>query len=338
MAMLDSWKTPCYPTGVIPESDGRGGVSEMLPVREVAMMLVMDRLTDKPNWHEKVFNKEITDRWIAEGLAMPNDELWNEITDDVHPFGRSKPLPGILSKAALQFVGYTGQPRPSHLVSPPLTTLVQCIAELQAKARHFKEMGVIPTLDADASMAKSHTIVDSSLHRAVEDAFAKLKADQADDPDWHPGSGEMVQDLVHPSLYPLVYGQTRVFKQECVGVTGALKWAGTGEIIPRPPPFVKGESENWYEIDHISDYWTDKYQWLPANVAFQDNGRVRFTSYINNLHPERYPDIYATIEELIDRVLPLWDHCLVPKRNLPSGYHQPRQSRFPRPDNPWYES
>ena len=29
-----------------------------------------------------------------------------------------------------------------------------------------------------------------------------------DQKDWHPGSNKQVLDLVHPSLYPLVYGKT----------------------------------------------------------------------------------------------------------------------------------
>lgn len=38
-------------------------------------------------------------------------------------------------------------------------------------------------------------------------AFATLQADQAANVDWHPNSGDVVQDLVHPSMYPFVYGK-----------------------------------------------------------------------------------------------------------------------------------
>jgi hypothetical protein len=39
----------------------------------------------------------------------------------------------------------------------------------------------------------------------------------------------MVQDLVRPSMYLLVYGQSRVFKEEVVGVEDAItKWAEKG--------------------------------------------------------------------------------------------------------------
>jgi hypothetical protein len=46
-------------------------------------------------------------------------------------------------------------------------------------------------------------------------------------------------------------------------------------------------------------------------VAFQDDGSVKFTSYVNNLHPVKYSGIYQAIERLIATALPAWDQCLV---------------------------
>lgn len=100
-------------------------------------------------------------------------------------------------------------------------------------------------------------------------------------------------------MYPLVYGRTRVFREECVGVEDAVKkWAGTGTILPK-------------DVDESTDnMWSQTYQWLPANVAFQQDGSVKLTSYINNLHPVKHKNVYATIERLIEKSLPLWDQCL----------------------------
>lgn len=50
------------------------------------MMIVMERLTDKPDWHIKVFDDTITDKWIEEGLAIPVRPLYNEIVRDGKPF------------------------------------------------------------------------------------------------------------------------------------------------------------------------------------------------------------------------------------------------------------
>jgi len=60
-----------YPIGIHPRCEG--AESEMIYDREVAMMLIMDRLTDKPDWQRKVFDQKITSKWIDEALALPDD-------------------------------------------------------------------------------------------------------------------------------------------------------------------------------------------------------------------------------------------------------------------------
>lgn len=186
-------------------------------------------------------------------------------------------------------------------------------------------------------MAKSDTLVSNDLQEALRKAFEKLKADQKAAPDWHPNTDDMVQDLVHPSMYPLVYGRSRVFQEERVGVTSAVEqWAGKGDIIhqedapDRPRGFEFGVGSG--EIP--PEYWSLTYQWLPANMAFQKDGSLKFTSYINNLHPNRFPDIYRTIEQLVETSLPIWDQCLA----LATGYHKKDgagrlEPRTPYPDN-----
>ena len=56
--------------------------SELLQVREVAMMMLMDRLTDKPNWHETVFDDAIVAEWRAEVLTQPEDAIFHEIVTE----------------------------------------------------------------------------------------------------------------------------------------------------------------------------------------------------------------------------------------------------------------
>lgn len=188
-------------------------------------------------------------------------------------------------------------------------------------------------------MVKSDKIVSSELHESLCRAFETLKRDQVSAPDWHPNSNDMVQDLVHPSMYPLVYGRSRGLKEEVVGVGDAIeKWAGKGSIIPKDDWHSDPRDRFHYGVgsgEVPPQYWSDTYQWLPANVAFQDEGAVKFTSYINNLHPNRYPEIYFTIEKLIETVLPAWDQCLA----LAAGYNVRDgagrvKPRFPYPDNP----
>lgn len=162
-------------------------------------------------------------------------------------------------------------------------------------------------------MAKSDVLVGPDLKAELVAAFDRLRADQAADVDWHPRSNDMVQDIVHPSLYPLVWGQSSFLQDEVVGTTDAVtKWAGKGELTPEQGDDAAAPSARQARNDTEvgPQYWSSHYQWLPANLAFQDDGTTKFTSYINNLHPNKYGGVYRTIEKLVDRALPAWEQCI----------------------------
>jgi len=117
---------------------------------------------------------------------------------------------------------------------------------------------------------KSDTIVSSELHDSLCRAFETIKMDQMAAPDWHPHSKDMVQDLLHPSMYPLVYDRSRGFKEEVVGVADAVeKWAGKGNIIAKDDWRSDLERDRFrYGVgsgDVPPHFWSDTYQWLPAN-------------------------------------------------------------------------
>ncbi|OAL06822.1 hypothetical protein IQ06DRAFT_311930 [Phaeosphaeriaceae sp. SRC1lsM3a] len=275
----NAWGAVTYPHGADNEGISGGTESELLYIRELAMMDIMEKLTDKPGWYEKILDDEIAAKWRQEALDIPDKELYN-------------------------FTNGGGEKRPTNVLSENAVDC--CIKELRSKAKYFEKTGIIPTLEACASVAKSDTLVSRELHEALRSAFDKLKVDQQGAPDWHPNSSDMVQDLVHPSMYPLVYGRSRAFEEECVGVDDAIKlWAGKGTVIPVEPKVVEEGRYRW-GLDHYSN----DYQWLPANATFQADGSVKFTSYINNLHPTKYPELYRTIEKLVETALPLWDQCL----------------------------
>ncbi|KAH8897403.1 hypothetical protein GQ53DRAFT_887855 [Thozetella sp. PMI_491] len=318
-----------YPMGT--HGNCLGSKSDLLPVREVAMMYIMNQLTDKDGWHWKVFNEEIISKWREKTLAIPDTifermaaeksyrEKGRGADDNVdNPFEHHN-LDGIVSAEVFDY----------------------CMAELRSKALRFEKSGIVPVLDATASVAKSDTLVTQALRDVLRSAFDKLKAEQGENTDWHPNSGDKVQDLVHPSMYPLVFGRSKVFADELVGVEDAIdKWAGKGEVIPKEVLGASSEEAKMREAmggDVVpATMWSDTYQWLPANLEFQENGKVKFTSYINNLHPNRHPEIYRAIEELIETAaLPAWDQCLA----LAMDYRLKRgpgrvSSRFTLPDNP----
>ncbi|KFY35493.1 hypothetical protein V494_05861 [Pseudogymnoascus sp. VKM F-4513 (FW-928)] len=305
--------TPQYRMGT--HINCRGAESEILPIREVFMMVLMDRLSDKVDWHKKVFDEEIVSKWRKEALEQPEDKLYSQLvegkTGDKVPMPRAR----IISETAFDY----------------------CINELREKATHFQQTGLIPTLDsAGNTIVKSDTAVTPELQDELRAAFDQLRADQASDVDWHPRSDEKVQDLVHPSMYPFVYGESHFFQEEVVGVSDAIElWSGRGKVPKAGEHAISDGQYSRRMVEIPDEYWSDKYQWLPANLAFQEDGNVKFTSYINNLHPTKYPSIYRTIEKLIDTAIPAWDQLLTVHTYRENGLprHGRQKSRFSVPES-----
>ena len=100
-----SHEGPDYPMGI--SRDCWGSESEMLFVREVTMMIVMDRLTDKPDWHQKIFDEEIVSKWTDEALALPVEPLYKQIAaeDPLDLSRRGLKLPNnILDRGCMEYV------------------------------------------------------------------------------------------------------------------------------------------------------------------------------------------------------------------------------------------
>lgn len=105
-----------------------------------------------------------------------------------------------------------------------------------------------------------------------------------------------------------------------------------GETAPKPIQKAPHMCPSYIaEIPH--HYWSTNYQWLPANLAFQEDGTVKFSSYINNLHPNKYPQIYRTVEKLIDKAIPAWDQCLSEYTSFNKTTAGRHNSRFSQPEN-----
>ncbi|KAJ4859779.1 hypothetical protein T069G_04767 [Trichoderma breve] len=285
---------PVYAIGM---PQARGATSMILPIREVAMMLVMEKLTDKPNWHEKVFDETIVQKWREEARTQSENGLYSRIMEGkTHWNTIPTPQSRIISEEAFEF----------------------CIAELRNKAAYFVKTGLIPTLDSDGNaIVKSDNLMSTELRDELKQAFETLRADQAGNVDWHPGTNDMVQNLVHPSMYPFVYNRSSFILEEQVNKENAFDFVGKGELVPEITRLADfgGRFINvcWRPEDRGTvppEYRSSLYQWLPANVAFREDGSTEFTSYINNLHPGKYPAIYKAIEHAIDTALPAWDQCL----------------------------
>ncbi|KAF2226129.1 hypothetical protein BDZ85DRAFT_272677 [Elsinoe ampelina] len=181
-----------------------------------------------------------------------------------------------------------------------------CLAELQDKAKQNEDTGIATTYETGPVVAKSDSIVPEDDRKLLVDAVARLLEDVPDrHKDWHPGYNDQVLDLVHPSLFPLVYGRTRVLTNETIGVEDALQHIGHGVVASLPPNDSTDSDEVFYNR-RFGSLWSYQFQWLPSEVSFTDNG-VKLDSYINNLHPQHHRALYPIIEKMLGFAIPLWD-------------------------------
>lgn len=138
-----------------------------------------------------------------------------------------------------------------------------CIDELKYKAELFQKTGAVSIFHGD--VVKADDCIPADLKNALRAAVAVLENIPNKRKDWRSGSNETVLDLVHPSLYPLTYGLTRIMPDGVVDLETCLTKSGDGETISVPP-----QTETYLNIMRNSDIGqklgSDKFQWLPCDV------------------------------------------------------------------------
>lgn len=242
------------------------------------MMQIMNAITDKLEWDRKVsISRNVLLKMLTR-FQVFDEEIASKWRTEVLDSGRD--------------------------VTPKMMDWV--IAELRYKARLFQETGTVSAFDA--GVVKSDTAIPDELKHALQTAVRPLEDIPAEQKDYHPGSDMKVVDLVHPSLFPVIYGRTRILKDKVIGLEDCLAHAGSGEVLPVPP-----EDEAGISHLHFRPF-SRKFQWLPCDVQFTDGDECRIVSYINNLHPVQNRDLYGVIEKILARTIPLWNSTLTAMR------------------------
>ncbi|QNP61497.1 DUF4246 domain-containing protein [Streptomyces genisteinicus] len=150
---------------------------------------------------------------------------------------------------------------------------------------------------------QSDALVDDGLRSRLAEAVRVLEEVPAEEQDWHPGSGGLVLDLVHPSLFCLVKD-----------VSG-------------------GPGRAWENVaDRYAKYeFSEKFQWLPTDIEVGDDGGVALRSYVNNLHPDTHRELASVLPDLLALFRPLWENVLTDLRH-------PRPLRITADPYGWYDS
>ncbi|TFK72606.1 hypothetical protein BDN72DRAFT_815682 [Pluteus cervinus] len=229
----------------------------LMSLRELTMTRLMNEITEKVDWHIKIFDETIAKKWKVEALATPDLDISEKMID-------------------------------------------WCIEELRWKAKLpiFTEHGAISIYDGD--VVKSDVSIPRSLKEALRNAVAPLEDVPEDQRDWHPGSDNQILDLVHPSLFPLLYGTSKILPDSLTTLEDCVKRCGEGVVVPVPD----GPQNRWY---------SEKFQWLPCEVDISGE-QAKITSYINNLHPQKHTELYKIVEDVITRTIPLWNTTLTSLR------------------------
>jgi Protein of unknown function (DUF4246) len=210
---------------------------------------------------EEATASEDEDDWESDDDDEEEEEEWEEPGDeDEEEDEWPKPDPARLAEWPLYFV-----PRDESMMTSAMADY--CIAELRHKAKEFvgSTSGAIFVFNGD--VVKSDKAVSLTTKLALQKAVEPLENVAAVHKDWHPGSDGKVLDLVHPSLFPLVYGKSRVLavEEKVVSLKDFMSRSGEGSVIPRPKrPWKETVGSSWRK-ESMRPFST-QFQWLPCEV------------------------------------------------------------------------
>ncbi|GKZ22408.1 hypothetical protein AbraIFM66951_002934 [Aspergillus brasiliensis] len=247
-----------------------------LTAPELYMLRLMERITDIENWDQGVFDEDTLAAWHAQATSCANHD--SDMDQDVD----------------MDLVTTRGW--------------LWCVAELQDKARAFRDAGHVLVLGSDSGVCKADRVMTDVLLHQLQDALSQLLKCST-------------HDLVDPSLHMLIYGRTTVLSHggrvPLEEISNLYPSSERGQMAPLPEhplsklgpfPEVFSHSSDRYRCQQFSSC----YQWLPCEVEFSESSgtAVRITSYINNLHPTNV-QAYASIEKLISMAIRPWNDVLV---------------------------
>lgn len=124
----------------------------------------------------------------------------------------------------------------------------------------------------NGDVVKSDVAVPESLKLQLREQVLKLENIPEKYKDWHPGSNGQVLDIVHPSLFPLVYGQSRVVEDELIELKDCIESSGKGKVVPSPKdeelsgPQVRQYSFRNFRPGESPNPYSRNFQWLPCEV------------------------------------------------------------------------
>ncbi|KAJ2458865.1 hypothetical protein GGF42_001808 [Coemansia sp. RSA 2424] len=181
----------------------------------------------------------------------------------------------------------------------------------------------------------SDSLIDLETTNELKEYAAILESTPSNQKDWHPDGESRMLNLIDPSLFPLIYARSKLYRQTCASPQAALNPGAPGEFPGSRDKWHEALSESGYCIPTIGQFHSrtvsDKFSWLPSEFRVDDNGAVTIESYINNLHPVKHAVFYPTIASIFAKCIPLLEQVV-------TDLVHPRQPRVVPNFEKYYES
>ncbi|KAF3929401.1 hypothetical protein ABW19_dt0207207 [Dactylella cylindrospora] len=233
--------------------DDNGENFSAITFREQVLRQFSAAVRDKTNWTEKIEDRKLVAKWLREAKGFGDVTYSHKVLtwdkDDVEV---------AYKELRERYKPYVEQLR--------------------------KEGSTIePDIDG---VWRTDSLVDEELRQQLIDAVATLENVPEEEKDWHPGGDGSVLDLVHPSLWPIIYGRSINIKD--------------GKPIQLPE-----------ELENEEGY-SNEFCWLPSEFEISPDGKeTKIASYINNLSsPEQQKLFYPILEKIFTKFVPLFNHVL----------------------------
>jgi len=274
-----------------------------LTARELAMLDLMERLTDLPDWTTKVFDETTLADFKANEQRtnrLMSDRVWAWCLAEL----RDK------ATAALE-TGF--------------------VLALDSGSRVAKADGVVPAHVAERLSGEADRLADVielelegvTLVRTEEDKWEhpSMRAHLSDKAPGVVTMPMLKQHLIDPMLYPLVHGRSTVLANgRRVDLDDVCASCGSGTVAPEPDwkgidtaEMLAGWRSKKEEVRRAHQ-WSRRFQRLPCEYRFTGShsdpvGEI--TSYINGVHPSHFRGLYECVGSIIGLAVPVWNEVLV---------------------------
>ncbi|KAG9041731.1 hypothetical protein FS837_011825 [Tulasnella sp. UAMH 9824] len=262
----------------LPFTPADGHSQGALMLQDLKLQAMSYSLRSKASWWTKYKDDTIRSKWKAEALAAPidGDPILEPEVDYVLDELASSPTTAGYEKMRDDATG--------------IQVILKGVIDRASPP---------PEESCFTRIYESDTLIPHELRDRLKEAVKVLEDVPEDQKDWHPRSDGQVLDLVHPSLYPIVYGRTLGYPRRKRPENRQIK---DFRPVIGPDPSNIHRGEDWS--------FSEKFAWLSTDFKIAGDGSsAKAVSYINNLHPS-HTELYSIIEALVARFSFLFDRVL----------------------------